>query len=299
MSRTSQSGLAAQKTPAPVPSGAKGPFDTFETKFFEQGDNGGSQVPDGEQFEDLGEPRRALRVSPSRQFLLGVAVGSISVAVLGCLGLWLTGRLHGQPAKVAAPPVAVVAETPPVPVPAPPPPSAVAPAPPPAAEPAVAVKAEPAPAPAAVAEKPEPPPAPTPAPVRPLLGTPSALGLADKPAPGAAALARCTKAIDKKRSKEILSACPAALAANPAAADIAVALAKTEFDRGRSGHALEWGKKAIAIDPNAADAYVFVGAGEQMAGHGKAAREAYRRYLELAPKGRYAADVRATVGSSK
>ena len=94
----------------------------------------------------------------------------------------------------------------------------------------------------------------------------------------------------------MLAVCPAAFAADPTAAGIAVALAKIEFDRGRGARAVEWGRKAIAIDENLADAYVFVGGGEQMAGHGKAAKEAYRRYLELAPKGRYAADVRAIVG---
>jgi predicted TPR repeat methyltransferase len=61
--------------------------------------------------------------------------------------------------------------------------------------------------------------------------------------------------------------------------------------------ALAWGKKAIAADANAADAYVFIGGAEQTAGHGKAAKEAYQHYLQLAPKGRYAADIRAIVGA--
>ena len=45
------------------------------------------------------------------------------------------------------------------------------------------------------------------------------------------------------------------------------------------------------------DAYVFVGGAEQSAGHRKAAKEAYKHYLQLAPGGRYAADLRAIVGS--
>lgn len=98
-----------------------------------------------------------------------------------------------------------------------------------------------------------------------------------------------------KKSKAILSACAKALAADPGASDIAVALAKIEFDRGRFSQALAWGRKAIAADSDAADAYVFIGAGEQQGGHGKAAKEAYSRYLELAPGGRYARDVRAIV----
>jgi Tfp pilus assembly protein PilF len=107
----------------------------------------------------------------------------------------------------------------------------------------------------------------------------------------------CTKAIKEKRNKEILALCGEAFAADPSAADIAVALARTEFDRGRSAQALAWSKKAIAVDPNAADAYVFIGGAEQNVGHHKAAKEAYRRYLQLAPGGRYAADLRAIVGS--
>jgi Tfp pilus assembly protein PilF len=108
---------------------------------------------------------------------------------------------------------------------------------------------------------------------------------------------RCKKAIRAKHNKEILSACADAFSADPSAADVAVELAKIEFDRGRTVPALAWAKKAIAADPNAAEAYVFIGGAEQSAGHGKAAKEAYRRYLQLAPSGHYAADLRAIVGS--
>jgi Tfp pilus assembly protein PilF len=111
------------------------------------------------------------------------------------------------------------------------------------------------------------------------------------------ALGSCKKAIRDKRSKEVLAVCPEAFAADSSAADIAVALAKTEFDRGKSALAATWGQKAIAADPNAADAYVFIGGAEQSAGHRKAAKEAYKRYLQLAPSGRYAADLRAIVSS--
>ncbi len=74
-------------------------------------------------------------------------------------------------------------------------------------------------------------------------------------------------------------------------------LAKTEFDRGRSSQAVTWARKAVAIDPDASDAYVFIGNAEQNAGHSQAAKAAYQRYLQLAPKGRYAADLRAVLKS--
>jgi tetratricopeptide (TPR) repeat protein len=127
----------------------------------------------------------------------------------------------------------------------------------------------------------------------------------EQPVPTAPAVAaaasdaqgRCKKAISDKRNKEVLSACPDAFAADPSAADIAVVLAKIEFDRGKSAQAASWSHKAIAADPNMADAYVFIGGAEQNAGHRKAAKDAYKRYLQLAPGGRYAADLRAIVGS--
>jgi Tfp pilus assembly protein PilF len=111
------------------------------------------------------------------------------------------------------------------------------------------------------------------------------------------AQSRCQKAISGKHNKDILTVCPDAFAADSSAADIAVALAKIEFDRGRTAQASDWGRKALAADPNAADAYVFIGGAEQSAGHRKAAKEAYKRYLQLAPGGRYARDLRAIVGS--
>lgn len=111
------------------------------------------------------------------------------------------------------------------------------------------------------------------------------------------ATARCKEIAAARRQKDLLSVCAEAFAADPSAADVAIILAKAEFDKGHVAQALAWGQKAIAADPNAADAYVFIGGAEQSAGRNKAAKEAYKRYLQLAPGGRYAADLRAIVGS--
>ena len=51
--------------------------------------------------------------------------------------------------------------------------------------------------------------------------------------------------------------------------------------------------KALALDPTIPDAWAFVGTAEQVAGHAKEARVAYQRFLELAPPGRRADDIRA------
>jgi len=74
-------------------------------------------------------------------------------------------------------------------------------------------------------------------------------------------------------------------------------LAKTEFNRGRSRQALDWAKKAVAIDENHADAYVFLGGAEQAVGHAAAAKTAYQRYLQLSPRGRFAAELRIVLRS--
>jgi Tfp pilus assembly protein PilF len=95
----------------------------------------------------------------------------------------------------------------------------------------------------------------------------------------------------------VLSACAQAFADNPKSAEIAVMLAKTELDRGRARQALDWAKQAVALDEKQADAYVILGGAQQAIGHPAAAKFAYQRYLQLAPKGRYAADLRAVLGS--
>ncbi|MBN2575438.1 MAG: hypothetical protein JXP73_12815 [Deltaproteobacteria bacterium] len=323
MSPKPKSGIAAQPSQGSASGGAKAQFDTFETKFFEQGDAGAEPPVEVERFDDLEEPRQGRKAVSTRQFLLGVAVGSMAMAVLGCLGLWLAGKRSAPPAQVAAalvpaatgasagqadPASVPAATTPAVAAAAPgnPEPSAPSGAPAPAAP----VAADPDPAPALPAAAPGPvaalpedkaASAAVPAPVAeppPASATQAQPTLAAEADP-ALARSECREAIAAKRGKAILATCPQAFATDPGAADIAVALAKIEFERGRSAQALAWGKKAVAADANAADAYVFIGGAEQSAGRRKAAVEAYRRYLRLAPNGHYAADLRAIVGSAR
>ena len=320
------------------PSGSNRHFDTFETKFFQQGDDESAGVAvEVQRFDEFDHWAKRSRFIPSRQFMMGVAVGSTCIAIIGCIALWRSSANSHASAAVAVAPAAQAEPTPANPVPAAPPPAAaVAPAaqaePTPANPAAVAApaQAEPVlapspsqPAPAVAEAVPAPGPAApavaaavpaaadkalpavaAPAPAKPEVVPEDVPAVAiDKPsAPAVAAGAsdaqsRCKKAISDKRNKEVLAVCPDAFAADSSAADIAVALAKIEFDRGKSALAATWGQKAIAADPNAADAYVFIGGAEQSAGHRKAAKEAYKHYLQLAPGGRYAADLRAIVSS--
>jgi tetratricopeptide (TPR) repeat protein len=107
----------------------------------------------------------------------------------------------------------------------------------------------------------------------------------------------CHSAFDRKNYKDVLDSCGRAFDARPDAADLAALVAESEINRGRAASSLTWARKALAIDPNLADAYAFVGTAEQQAGHAQAAKTAYLRYLELAPSGRFAQDLKAIVAT--
>ena len=69
------------------------------------------------------------------------------------------------------------------------------------------------------------------------------------------------------------------------------------YELGKMGlRAVEAGtlaRKALAIDPNRAEAHVYLGNAEQEAGRIDEARAAYKKYLELAPNGPFARELRA------
>jgi hypothetical protein len=252
-----QSGKVVSECPA------KNHFDTFETNFFQQGDDSAGIPVATDQFDDLDQVAQGKHPVLSRQSLMGLATTSTCVAFLACLALWRSN------APAPAPPIAFTSST--------------------ATPPAPAADPEPVPV------VPLPSEAPTPNIATKVEAEPS--GAANAPSPESDAQDRCKKSIRGKRAKEILAACPAAFAENASDAETAVALAKVEFDRGRFAQAHAWSKKAIAVNPASAEAYVFVGGAEQYAGHAKAAKEAYKNYLRLAPSGRYAAELRTIVNS--
>jgi len=65
---SSQSGVIASKRH----------FDTFETQFFQQGESESAGLAgEVEHFDDVYESARRRRFLPSRQFMMGVAVGGI------------------------------------------------------------------------------------------------------------------------------------------------------------------------------------------------------------------------------
>jgi len=265
---------------------AKGHFDTFETIFFQAGEEGGSLPGALDPLDDAGSFSRVRRPLLSPGSLLGLGIVSTCLAVLACTALWRSNAPLPPLPAAAAPPtkLAVVAakEIPPSPEPAP---AAAVPAASPAATEPTAVAAPPGAEPAAIAVE----------------GKSAADDVANaedaSPAVAAGAHERCQQSIRDRRNKDILAFCPVAFAEAAGDADVAVAIAKVELDRGRYAQAYVWSKKAIAINPDKAEAYVFAGGAEQSKGHGKAAKEAYLHYLRLAPTGHYAAELRAVVRS--
>ncbi|HSZ83708.1 MAG TPA: DUF4388 domain-containing protein [Polyangia bacterium] len=110
-------------------------------------------------------------------------------------------------------------------------------------------------------------------------------------------LAACRQAFTEKRAKDAEIACIAATDANPDSPDACALLGHALFNRKKRREALQWAERAVGLDPNHADAYVIIGGVKQAADDMPAAKAAYQKYLELAPNGQYAADLRAIVDS--
>ena len=80
-------------------------------------------------------------------------------------------------------------------------------------------------------------------------------------------------------------------------AEVLTQRAETALVAGRSGEAMELARLAIAANPRLADAYVVVGKVERDSGRLAESRDAYRKYLDLAPIGTHAADARAALAA--
>jgi Flp pilus assembly protein TadD len=96
-----------------------------------------------------------------------------------------------------------------------------------------------------------------------------------------------------RRPPHTVDVCTRAFRAAPDSAPIAAMLAHAELDRGNNASAEDWARKAVALDPLLADGYAYLGFVAEEAGRRREARSAYRRYLELAPRGTYAQDINA------
>jgi tetratricopeptide (TPR) repeat protein len=110
---------------------------------------------------------------------------------------------------------------------------------------------------------------------------------------------RCRKldAGGKGRPTAVLAACRPAIAAEPDAADIMVIMARVQIELGRAAEARAWAKKALQAKRDLPEAYVFLGGAEQQMGRPVEARAAYKKYLEIAPAGRHARELRGVLDS--
>jgi CheY-like chemotaxis protein len=106
-----------------------------------------------------------------------------------------------------------------------------------------------------------------------------------------------TNADGKGKAKAVSTACRPVLEADPKDAEVMVILARVEIDRGRLGEARSLAKRALAADPQRHEAYVYLGTAEQAAGKVEEARAAYKKYLELAPDGPFARELRAILSN--
>ncbi len=90
-------------------------------------------------------------------------------------------------------------------------------------------------------------------------------------------------------------ACARLFESDPTNASLALAIAHAEHGNSRFAEAAQWAKRALALDANAAEAYVIIARADVKDGRRDDAVTAYRRYLELAPRGWHATEARTAV----
>jgi hypothetical protein len=97
----------------------------------------------------------------------------------------------------------------------------------------------------------------------------------------------------KGEAKAVWAACRPVMDAAPKDVAVMVILARANIDRGHWLEARSFAKRALATDPQRFEAYVFLGTAEQELGRIDKARAAYTKYLELAPSGPFAHQLRS------
>ena len=110
-------------------------------------------------------------------------------------------------------------------------------------------------------------------------------------------LERADQAYHSGRGKEATALLEGLLAEAPRSAEVFTRMANVQIDAGRAAEALTSARRAVELDPGLADAYLVLGVILQGQKDVSGAIEAYRKYLELAPKARYATTVRAQLRS--
>jgi len=217
---------------------------------------------------------RARRQTMKTRLWFALVVGAVGVATV-TVGPRVLRWRHGR-VQAAAPVIPAAAA-----IPAPSEPVAPAPSAPAAAAPIASVAAAPVPEPAlAPAEKPSAQPSPA---------------ATETKSRGGGALAEGCDAGLVHTTPWLLSpdACALAFEADPSNAALALGIAHAEHVRGHFAESAQWANRALALEPKAAEAYILVARAEAQSGRAEEAQAAYRRYLELAPRGWHQAEARA------
>jgi len=110
-------------------------------------------------------------------------------------------------------------------------------------------------------------------------------------------VSQCRDNLQKQQTTQISGTCEAAIELDATLAKPLLAWAMSEFRRGHIQVAAAWVRKIMKVDPTLADAYLILGVAEQGSAHVTGARQAYKRYLELSPRGAYASEVRSALES--
>jgi hypothetical protein len=97
--------------------------------------------------------------------------------------------------------------------------------------------------------------------------------------------------------KAALARLERALQLQPNGDEALVLSARCHLDRGNVQKAVAAANLAVAANPDNADGYLVAGAALQQGGRNAEAKIAYGRYLQRAPKGRYASEVRSILRS--
>ena len=102
----------------------------------------------------------------------------------------------------------------------------------------------------------------------------------------------CRAARDEVNPRKGMRVCQKLLKHMPGDAEAYISMAHLELARNRQSAALKWAKRATKADPELADAYIFIGGAYHEAGRLRRARNAYKKYLKLAPEGPLSTDIR-------
>jgi hypothetical protein len=150
-------------------------------------------------------------------------------------------------------------------------------------------------APAALLPKPVAPPAVAPAVAAPVTPTTDSMPAAAPPKPGATAdeMGCDTRLMKHAPWRLSAEACARAFDLDPNNGALALAIAHAEQAHGTPEESARWAERALSLNPDAAEAYVLIARAAARRGHADEARAAYRRYLELAPRGWHQAEARA------